>query len=141
MTKFIIPIIITVILIAGIGGFFIFQKPAFPEQFKEGIGTLPESVSEAVKQKQSLKSQEQINWDSPFGFFNPYEILISDPGASTHSDINNYLRDLGVKWIQPMPRVVNGISDIEEALKADINLYSRALPIGRIERSDSNCRN
>lgn len=31
MNKFIISIIITVIIAAGIGGYFIFQKPAFPE--------------------------------------------------------------------------------------------------------------
>ena len=98
MTKFIIPIIITVILIAGIGGFFIFQKPAFPEQFKEGIGTLPESVSEAVKQKQSLKSIQ----DSPFGFLAQYidnsntKKIYSAYGG--FSAIQKIYKDLGVHW-------------------------------------------
>ncbi|MBI3754620.1 MAG: hypothetical protein HY265_00450, partial [Deltaproteobacteria bacterium] len=35
MNKFIIPIIVAVILAAGIGAFFVFQKPAFPEPQKQ----------------------------------------------------------------------------------------------------------
>lgn len=134
MNKLIILIIVIATIAVGIGAFFVFQQPALPQ---------PSTPSEQLQTKQPIseqptkitKSQEQINWNSPFGFFNPYEVLIGDPGASTHSKINEYLKDLGVKWAQPMPRVVGGISDIDEAIKSGVNLYSRALPIGRIERS------
>lgn len=142
MNKLIIPIIITVIFAAGVGAFLFLKKPDLLEPLPEPL--IPSKQFEQSQTKSSIpeqptkttKSQEQINWDSPFGFFNPYEILISDPKATTHSKINDYLKDLGVKWTQPMPRVVGGISDIDEAIKSGVNLYSRALPIGRIERSD-----
>ena len=170
MNKLIIPIIIVAVIAVGIGAYFIFQKPAFPELQLEKCGdgicdefeknnsnVCPKDCVQNNQQEQQqqnqqstqqptttsqqpsasqLKSQEQISQDSPFGFFNPYEILISDPEATTHSKINDYLKDLGVKWMQPMPRVKDGISDIDEALKSNVNLYSRALPIGRIERSE-----
>lgn len=92
------------------------------KQTPEQSQTKPPISEQPIK---ITKSQEQINRDSPFGFFNPYEVLISDPGASTYSQINDYLKDLGVKWGQPMPAV----SLLDEFIKSGLNVYSRALPM------------
>jgi len=53
MNKLTIPIVVILILAASIGGYFIWQKPAFPQE--------------------STKSQEQIIEDSPFGIAFPRE--------------------------------------------------------------------
>ena len=86
MNKLIIPIIVIVIIAAGIGGYFVLQKPAFLEPFEEGIGTLPESVSEAVKQEQSLKSIQ----DSPFGM---HPAIVNNQYSEAV--------DMGIKWHRP----------------------------------------
>ncbi|OHB04138.1 MAG: hypothetical protein A2920_01770 [Candidatus Zambryskibacteria bacterium RIFCSPLOWO2_01_FULL_43_17] len=99
MNKLIIPIIVVGIITAGIGAFFVLQKPAFPKPPKEGIGTLPEPESEAVKQKQSLKSIQ----DSPFGMHTgaTRPFLKPDEKPSFGGFNYNDAINIGVGWERP----------------------------------------
>ena len=94
MNKLIIPIIVTVILAAGIGGFFIFQKPAFPE---------PPIVQRTQK--------DIISIASPFGMsgafsrpFVPNDIFPPEKMYQMISQLEEpykHVQDIGVKWIRP----------------------------------------
>jgi hypothetical protein len=70
--------------------------------------------------------------DSPFGIFDPYEIFLDRPTFITRSDINEYLKDLGVKWVQAMPR--EDIGELDMLAKTGINIYSRAIPFPHTRR-------
>lgn len=109
MNKLIISIITVLIIATGIGAFFVFQKSAFP---------LP-----SEQPTKTSKSQQQIGQDSPFGIFNPYtETIVVDRMNISRSEINQYLSDLGVKWVQEMP--VPNSTNIESVLQ-NIKVYSR----------------
>lgn len=70
--------------------------------------------------------------DSPLGIFNPYEVFLDRPTFITRSDINEYLKDLGVKWVQAMPR--EDIGELDMLAKTGINIYSRAIPFPHTRR-------
>lgn len=184
VNKLIIPIIVVIIIAAGIGAYFIFQRPAFPEpqlgKCGDGVCDSHEQANPNLCPKDceeipSITQQElekgwywgsenqkkpgnPDNWihdaegtrsacwhkpdircgritvepsptdeDSPFGIFGPYEPLLDSSTRSfiSKSEINNYLKDIGVKWIQEMPRGNN----LYEVAKSGVNIYSRALPI------------
>ena len=90
LNKLIIPII--VIIAAGIGAYFVFQKPAFFEP-----------------QKEPTTSQEQINKDSPFGmhgaFSRPFftDNISPQEGARMFSEVKepySHVLDIGARWIR-----------------------------------------
>lgn len=93
MSKPIIPIIAVIIIAAGIGMFFVFQKPAFPEQ------PLPQ------------KTQEYISKDSPFGMsgafsrpFVPNDDLPPEEMFQLISQLKEpykHIQHIDVKWIRP----------------------------------------
>ena len=105
MNKLIIPIIAVVIIAAGAGTFWAFQKPAFPEPLKEDIGTLPEPVPEAIKQK-----EWKVVQNSPFGMsgafsrpFVPNDALSVEKMYQMISKLEEpykHVQDIGVKWIR-----------------------------------------
>lgn len=88
-------ILIIVIIAAGIGAYFIFQKPAFPEPL-----TPSERSSKTSTLEQSIEATkvQKIGKDSPFGM-HPAYIMPSGQGYSEKSfqDALN----LGVKWHRP----------------------------------------
>ncbi len=59
--------------------------------------------------------------DSPFGIYGPYEIMFDDPVGATEQELNDYLLDMGVTWVQELPLWL-------AKLPTGINLYTR---IGR----------
>lgn len=90
MNKFIIPIIITLIIAAGIGTFFILQTPAFPEQ--------PSST------------------DSPFGIMAAFEpaTLTTINSADKVAWAGEKFRDLGAKWSRSVgERIIWGLIEPE----------------------------
>lgn len=77
----------------------------------------------------TTKSQEEIIKDSPFGIFAPYiTVTLDRPRGISKSDINAYLNDLNVKWVQEMPRG----DELDSLLKSGLNVYSRALPASAV---------
>lgn len=64
---------------------------------------------------------------SPFVIFNPHEVFLDNPDFVTKDEINSYLKDLGVKWVQAMPR--EDVGELDIFLKAGFNVYSRAWPL------------
>ncbi|MBI3377973.1 MAG: hypothetical protein HY035_06200 [Nitrospirae bacterium] len=150
MNKLIIPIFVVIIIAAGIGAFFVFQKSAFsepkmpiakfgrcgdgicdefekknpticPQDCKEQAAPQLTSPSHTISTKSitpNIKSQV-----SPFGVFNPYtETIVVDRMNISRSEINQYLGDLGVKWVQEMP--VPNSTNIE-SVPQNIKVYSR----------------
>lgn len=59
-----------------------------------------------------------VSMKSPFGIFGPYQFILDSKEVMNYEKINAYLADLGVKWVQEMPR---GISKVPPS----INIYSR----------------
>jgi hypothetical protein len=70
--------------------------------------------------------------ESPFGFFNPYEVLIDSVMLPiiTRTELNGYLIDLGAKWTQGMPpQAPNSVdSALDSLMTASVDLYSRVVP-------------
>jgi predicted transcriptional regulator with HTH domain len=67
--------------------------------------------------------QKGVYWNSPFGIFGVYEWKLSGPkvkNVASVNDINNYLKDIGIKWLQEMhfTKELNNTP-------AGINIYSR----------------
>jgi RET, Cysteine Rich Domain len=58
--------------------------------------------------------------NSPFAIFGLYEWKLDTPNAASVSDINNYLTDLGVKWVEEMYLTRDLIHT-----QTNINIYSR----------------
>ncbi|KKR47390.1 MAG: hypothetical protein UT83_C0010G0020 [Parcubacteria group bacterium GW2011_GWA2_40_143] len=88
---------------------------------------------------QQPTNTEQINWDSPFGIFGPYETLSAQNPLKSVSktDINSILKDIGV-WVEEMPRGDN----INEISKSGANIYSRIMCTGKTPpyTSDQKCK-
>ncbi|MDP1853612.1 MAG: hypothetical protein Q8L26_05370 [Candidatus Omnitrophota bacterium] len=91
MKKLIIPIIIIAIIAAGIGAFFILQKPAFPQ-----------SVS-------AQRMQKNIRKDSPFGMHGAFSrpFLTDDISFqevvrmfSETKEPYSHVQDIGARWIR-----------------------------------------
>ena len=147
MNKLFIPIIVILIITAGIGAFFIFQKPAFPQPpaGKCGDGICdekeknnPNLCPQDCEKKQSASDakpttaiptttpaltqepQEGVSKDSPFGIFGLYEWKLDSPKVASVSDINNYLKDIGIKWVQEM-YFTKELNEIPEG----VYIYSR----------------
>ena len=95
--KILIPIIVILIIAAGIGAYSVFQKPV----------------------------PVQRGSDSPFGIFNPYEVFLDRPEFITQAGINNYIKELGVPWVQGMP------FDLDSLAQGGAQLYSRVIPLGK----------
>lgn len=70
------------------------------------------------------KTQEEINEDSPFAIYSPYETFLDRPSSLTRSGINVLLNDLDVKWVQELDRP----GDLDTIAESGVNIYSRALP-------------
>lgn len=132
MNKFIIPIIAAVIISAGIGVFFIFQKPLFPEPIGkcgDGVCDAFERVNPNLCPKDCQQIQPPVTQptpseqpttqplaiseeDSPFGSNNPF--------LSDQTKTSERLKDLGVVWITDhLPR-----KQIEKQRKAGDITYN-----------------
>ncbi|MEK7850017.1 MAG: glycosyl hydrolase, partial [Candidatus Omnitrophota bacterium] len=110
MNKLIIPIIVAVILAAGIGAYFIFQKPAFPEPSIQ-----PQQQPSAEKSIKTIKSREQNSKDSPFAA-NDFGIpsgVARVVGITTKEQMTReieiqkipYFKELGIKWARLHPNI------------------------------------
>ena len=92
--KILISIIAVLILAAGIGISFIFQKPAFPEPKMSHYNN--EIVNQSLK-----KSQEKISMDSPFGIGAK---VIPDPSIPSEMlvgfDDYKALKEVGARWVR-----------------------------------------
>lgn len=116
--KILIAIIILLIIVGGVTLFFVLKKPIQQSRCGDGVcgeiekanpNLCPEDCGE-----EPLTSKYQ---DSPFGIFGPYEFMLNSKVVG-YEQINDYLSDLGVKWVQEMPKGINNVS-------SSINLYSR----------------
>ncbi len=89
MNKPIIPIIIILIIAAGIGGYFIFQKSAFPE---------PQKITPTPPAKPEF--QKEISKDSPFGIMAAFDPVTLTTIRATDKVVwaGEKFRDLGAKW-------------------------------------------
>ena len=64
--------------------------------------------------------QEGVSKDSPFGIFGLYEWKLDSPKVASVIDINNYLKDIGIKWVQEM-YFTKELNEIPEG----VYIYSR----------------
>ncbi len=109
MNKLIIPIIIAAIIAAGIGTFFVFQKPASIQssQPQQPISTPKTSTSKTAYTTVTSTSNEQISEDSPFGIHDPkvrdrplpLEPTTAPPGYIGFDEPEDIAK-IGVKWIR-----------------------------------------
>jgi hypothetical protein len=88
-----------------------------------GIGIF--CISVAAVQAETF--QKLSGEDSPFGIFDPYEVFLDRPTFITRVGINDYLKDLGVKWVQAMPR--EDTDELDIFANAGFNVYSRAISL------------
>ncbi|MBI5789565.1 MAG: methyltransferase domain-containing protein [Candidatus Schekmanbacteria bacterium] len=66
--------------------------------------------------EESIKAGKYLG--SPFGSFGPYQFKLDSRDVITKDKVDEYLSELGVKWVQEMPK---NIDDIPKT----INVYSR----------------
>jgi hypothetical protein len=65
---------------------------------------------------------EVSTMESPFGIFGPYVTIDEDkPTGISKTDVDNYLKDVGARWVEEMP--IGG--DLDEISTTGINIYSR----------------
>jgi hypothetical protein len=77
---------------------------------------LPRAASAATVTSKSATE------NSPFGIFGPYVTINEDkPTGISKTDVDNYLKDVGARWVEEMPRG----SDLDEISTTGVNLYSR----------------
>lgn len=101
MSKIIIPIVAIIVIVAGIGAFFVLQKPAFPELLTPSGQTLEQFQTKSPTPEQptkTTKSQEQINWDSPFGF---HPAAVVPPSEYKIKSPFDFAADIGIRWDRP----------------------------------------
>jgi len=79
--------------------------------------TISEIMKNVVKKTETPTSDFE---DSPFGIFGPYESKGGSSQIVREELINNYLKDLGVKWVQEMY-----FTKELRTIPAGINIYSR----------------
>lgn len=88
-----------------------FTPPSYPQKDIPIVAPLPVT---ALPQAPT----DPIGRNSPFAIFGPYQFKLDQPTKMTYEQINSYLEDLGVAWVQEMPMEISRIP-------ANINIYSR----------------
>lgn len=132
MNKLIIPIIVILIIAAGIGAYFVFQKPAFPQ---------PPIVQRTQR--------DIISIASPFGASGAYsrpfikgDDISREKVLQMVSELKNpyeHVQDIGTKWIRPgidigWNLVQPSPNHVEKSLyewAAIDNLFYGKVPVGR----------
>ena len=88
-----------------------------------GRNKISEDISSSTNPLSNIVPEASICRDSPFGIYSPYfENVVVDKTKISTSELNTYLKDIGVTWVQEVGKL--DINDVQY-VPAEINVYSR----------------
>lgn len=132
--KFSLGLILFLLFVVVVVGavFFFLKSSSSKDVLVQGVGSGFEDVSTSTAEGNSsgvggnsTSSNSTISSckDSPFGIYSPYfENVVVDKTNISIAQLNTYLKDIGVKWVQEVAKL--DLDDVQYVPQG-INTYSR----------------